>query len=283
MSSKDKTIEKLINFGQTIENIRAMLLTSSRANVNAKVDFLSDYDVEVYVKNIKVVVDNDDWVKSLGRIVTRWPLQPKSTFNKNWITRLFLFSDGTRIDFQITGKMKERLENIDYGFTVLVDKDNILYNLPKPSNSRFNIKKPSKEEYETLVNDFWWHATYVPKYLYRDELPYAKSMMGQAVQDEFLRKIIEWHIGLKNDWAVSTGTCGRYFKKFLEKGIWKQYASTYSGVHLKDNWDSFYMAVDLFCNLAKNIGKQLGYEYPKQIESDMRTFYKKIEKKSKKR
>jgi hypothetical protein len=50
-------------------------------------------------------------------------------------------------------------------------------------------------------------------------------------------------------------------------------------VGIKENWDSFHSAIDLFCSLAKNLGKQLGYEYSNQMEIDMRIFYGKIEKK----
>ncbi len=46
------------------------------------------------------------------------------------------------------------------------------------------------------------------------------------IHDKYLRTIIEWYIGLIN------------------------------------NWDSFFMAVELFGNLGKYIGNKLGYDYP---------------------
>lgn len=258
------------------ENIRAALLTSSRADKNVKKDFLSDFDIELYVKDITTIKQNDDWLKPLGEIMVRWLFLPKPTFDNDWITRLILFNDGVRIDFQITDKMNARLDNIDYGYRILLDKDKILTHLPEPTNSKFIIKKPLKEEFETIVNEFWWDATYVPKYLWRDELPFAKSMMGQSVQDKYLRKIIEWYIGLKNDWSVSTGICGRHFKKYLESDIWEQFCATYSATDIEDNWKSFFISVELFSRLGKNIAKSLGFEYPYEIEKKMKEYYQKI-------
>lgn len=276
MRTEEEIINFLIEFSKVDENIRATLLTSSRANQNAVTDFLSDYDIELYVRKIEVVKKNDDWLNPFGKIISRWPFQPKSTFNDNWITRLILFADGVRIDFQITDKINEKLDNIDYGHRILIDKDNILADLPKPSYAKYNIKKPSREEFESLVNEFWWNAYYVPKYLWRDELPYAKSMMGQVIHDEFLKKAIDWHIGINTNWGISSGANGRHFKKLLEKDIWDKYISTFAGANMDDNWNSFFSAVDLFSTLTKRIGIQLGYNYPEITEMEMKMFYNKI-------
>jgi len=282
MINNDHFLKSIIDFSKKDDNIRAALLTSSRANKNAETDFLSDYDIELYVNDIRVIKKNDEWINSLGKVIIRWPLYPRATLGDKWITRLLLFENGFRVDFQITDDKNARLKNIDYGFEILVDKDNILTNLPKPTHSQYNIKKPEREDFELLVNEFWWNATYVPKYLWRDELPFAKMMMGQSVQDKYLRTIIEWYIGFHNNWNVNTGVYGRYFKKYLNLKIWEKYEKTYSTADLEENWTSFFVALDLFGELAKELSQQLGYEYPYQMEESMKTFYKRIRNEKKK-
>jgi aminoglycoside 6-adenylyltransferase len=273
--------DKFLNNVNSIDNIRAALLTSSRANDNAITDFLSDYDIELYVDDIEIIKRGDEWASFLGNIMTCWPRYPRTTFDENWITRLLLFEDGTRIDFQITSNIKAKLGNIDYGYDILLDKDNILSNLPEPTHTRFNIKKPTREEFETLVNEFWWDATYVPKYLWRDELPFAKKMMQESVHDDLIQ-VIKWHIGFKNNWQINVGVCGRYIKYYLEEEYWKQYEKTYCGADIEENWNSFFVAIDLFSELSRNLGILLGYDYPHEKEGKMRNFYLKIKNKEKK-
>jgi len=276
LRTEKKIIDTFKRFSEENEWIRAAVLTSSRVNPMTKTDFLSDFDIEMFVNNIDIIKKNDDWLKPFGEILVRWPFYPKATFNNNWITRLILFKDGNRIDFQITDNKTIKPVNYDYGLKILIDKDNILKDMPKPTFSFFNIKKPSEDEYTILVNEFWWNATYVPKYLWRDELPFAKTMMGQSVHDKYLHKIIEWYIGSENNWDVNTGTCGRYFKKFLSKENWKHYEETHTGANLYDNWESFFKAVDLFSKLARKVGKKLGYIYPVNLEKEMKSYYQKI-------
>jgi aminoglycoside 6-adenylyltransferase len=63
--------------------------------------------------------------------MVRWPFKPSSTGFKdgNWITRLILFKDGLRIDFQITDQLKIKEDAYANGYRILIDKDGITENL----------------------------------------------------------------------------------------------------------------------------------------------------------
>ena len=98
----------------------------------------------------------------------------------------------------------------------------------------------------------------MPKYLWRDELPFAASMLGQAVRDEYLQTVIEWSIGLQSDWSVDTGVRGRKFKRYLDAETWVQYESTFAGADIEENWTAFFNAVALFRRMAEAIGESLG-------------------------
>ncbi len=136
------------------------------------------------------------------------------------------------------------------------------------------MKKPIRDEYEVLVNEFWWNAHYVPKYLRRDELPFAASMLGQAVRDEYLHTVLEWAIGLQNDWSVNTGVRGRYFKRYLDAQTWREYESTFAGAAIEEQWEAFFNAVALFRRIAKLVGDSLGYPYPGTVDREMTEYYR---------
>jgi aminoglycoside 6-adenylyltransferase len=52
------------------------------------------------VSDIEPFLEGDEWLEAFGSVMVRWPLRPRSTFDENWLTRLVLFNDGVRIDFQ---------------------------------------------------------------------------------------------------------------------------------------------------------------------------------------
>lgn len=276
MRTEEEVLTQFDTWAQKDDQIRAAVLTSSRVSPERETDFLSDYDIELYVADLDPFRRDDQWLSAFGPILVRWPLRPRSTFSEEWLTRLVLFRDGVRIDFQISDRQVIEPDAYENGYRVLLDKDGLTAGLREPTYSKYYVRRPSQEEYDTLIHEFWWNATYVPKYLWRDELPFAASMMGQAVHDKYLRTIIEWLIGLEHDWSVNTGVCGRRFKRYLDAETWSEYTSTFAGADTEENWQAFFRAVELFGKLATIVGRSLGYSYPAQLHQDMVEYYRRI-------
>src|SRR5690348_12034532 len=56
-------LEKIISWANSIENIRAMILSGSLTS-KGKQDILSDYDIAVYGNDF-AFIENDDWLNSI--------------------------------------------------------------------------------------------------------------------------------------------------------------------------------------------------------------------------
>jgi len=210
---------------------------------------------------------NDEWLSFFGDVVIKWPLKPMSTFDKNWITRLVLFDNGVRIDFQITSKKSIEASAYDSGFKVLVDKQGLTKSLDEPTFSKYIIKKPTRDEYEALVNGFFWDVIYIVKYLWRDEVYFAKYMFESVIRFEHLCKIIEWYIGSQNDWLISTGMYGRFFKHYLDPETWAELEATFADANIENNWVALFKLINIFRKLAKYVAGKLGYEYPDELNN----------------
>jgi aminoglycoside 6-adenylyltransferase len=276
LRTEKEVLAQFDKWAQGNDLIRAAILTSSRVNPEREMDFLSDYDIVLYVADLQPFRKSDQWLDAFGSIMVRWPRRPLSMPGETAITRLVLFKDGVRIDFGIIDESKIAPDAYDDGYRVLIDKDNLTVGLNEPTFSEHLIGKPCREEYDTLVHDFWWNATYVAKHLWRDELPFAANMLGQAVRDKYLRTIIEWYIGLQHNWSVNTGLGGRWFKRYLDDETWSEYESTFARADIEENWQAFFTAVTLFRKLAKIVGSSLGYEYPAQLDKEMTDYYSHI-------
>lgn len=276
MRTEREVLSQFCAWAEANDRVRTAVLTSSRVDAGRDTDFLSDYDIELYVSEIEPFRKGDEWLKAFGSVMVRWPLRPRTTFDEDWLTRLVLFHDGVRIDFQITAERTIAPDAYDDGYRVLVDKDGLTRGLQEPTFTRCLVKKPSAETYETLVHEFWWDATYVPTYLWRDQLPFAAQMLAQPLRNEFLRTIIEWFIGVQRDWSVNTGVGGRWFKRYLDEQTWSEYTSTFAAGENEAHWEAFFNMVALFRRLATFIGERLGYAYPHQLDREMSDYYARI-------
>lgn len=276
MRTEQEVLSQLRAWAEANDQIRTAVLTSSRVDADRQTDFLSDYDIELYVSDVEPFRRDDEWLREFGSIMVRWPLRPAPTFDEKWLTRLVLFSDGVRIDFQITGQTAIAPDAYDDGCRVLIDKDGMTEGLQEPTFTQYLVKKPSAGTYETLIHEFWWDATYVPKYLWRDELPFAAQMLAQPLRGEYLRTIIEWFIGVQRDWSVNTGVSGRWFRRYLDERTWSEYTSTFAVGETEAHWEAFFNVVSLFRRLAESVGERLGYAYPHRLDREVSDYCARI-------
>ena len=259
-----------------------VILTSSRTNPNSPVDMLSDYDIELFVQDLKPFLQGDEWLEIFGRILVRWPYKPPD--NGDCTTRLVLYKDAPRIDFQI--KMLDVLSELvsapdlpefyDIGYEVILDKEGITGGLAAPTHTAFRTKEPTESEYEELVYHFWWNVTYVAKYLYRDELFFAKYMLDDGMHHKYLQTALAWYIGMEKDWKSNPGACGRWFKKQVDSGIWADIEATFVGADLEENWKAMFKTVEMFRRLTSEVGARLGYAYPFDLDCDVTEYLTEI-------
>lgn len=278
MRNPKEVLEQVTDWAERDFDVRAVMLTGSRANPNAIADLLSDYDIEIAVNNAHLFLQNEEWLSIFGDIITIIRV------NEEFTLRMVLYKDCVRIDFRIytIENFKEYIhqpalpDHWDIGYKVLLDKDRLTANLKPPAYKAYIIAKPTEEEFLSTVTDFWWDATYVAKSLWRNELFYAKYMMDNGIRFSYLQKMIEWHAGLKSGWKISTNKYGRFFKQYLDNETWVALEKTFAGNKTEENWNALFTILQLFSRLALTIAKELDYSYPLKLEGEITAYLNKI-------
>ncbi len=158
---------------------------------------------------------------------------------------------------------------LDNGYRVLLDKDRLAARLKPPSYRAYILPKPSDERYQDVVEEFWWETTYVAKYLWRDELFAARTVLDRILRSEVLQPMLEWLIEVDHEWSVNPGTLGRPFKRYLRPEVWAQLERTYAGPAREDNWRALWQTVELFRGAAQTVGAALAYVYPHTLDERM--------------
>ncbi|MEN1969056.1 aminoglycoside 6-adenylyltransferase [Lentibacillus sp. N15] len=187
-----------------------------------------------------------------------------------------LFTDGNRIDLHIETK-----ENMIEGYghdklTVpLLDKDNCLPAIPKPTDTDYHVTRPAESMFMSCCNNFWWCQQNVAKGIWRDELPYAMQMFEHVIRAE-LDKMVSWWMGMNNHFEVSTGKMGKYFKHYLPEDYWEMYKKTYSDGNYEHMWDSIFAACHLFRTLANKTAVSCKFSYPHKDDKNMTNYQKHI-------
>jgi aminoglycoside 6-adenylyltransferase len=274
---------RLVQWASSQPLVRAMLLESSRASDRAPIDALSDYDVLLVVSDMRPFSHDENWLQHFGNILVLFRDQGRMYGLRSY-NRLVLYEDGTKIDYIVwpvtllQRVLDEPLlpEVLDHGYRVLVDKDHLARGLKPPTHTAHIPKRPAEKVYQSLVEEFWWETIYVAKNLWRDELMHVKYNLDFVMKFQLLRQLLEWRIEIDHNWSWKPGAAGRGLKEHLDSRSWSEFASTYVGEGIDENWDALFKTTALFRRMAKEVGDALGYGYPSDLDERVTSYLQRI-------
>jgi len=262
------------------ESVRAALLTGSRANPTASVDRLSDYDVILIVTDIQPFFETRSWVNDFGEVlVAYWdPLYRDPVGGLDQFGNVIQYTGGLKIDFTLCPlesfhRMSDPLnDELDAGYRVLVDKDDLTTSMPAPTYTGYLPDLPAQDQFMQFVEEFFSDAPYVAKCLWRDELLPAKWCLDHDMKHNYLRPLLAWRTRMNSAGAVRLGALGKGIKKALTPSEWEQLEKTYAGADIEENWQALFRTLQFFRQIALEVAHGLGLVYPLELDENVTNY-----------
>lgn len=262
---KMRTEEEMMSLIKDIafmeENIRAAYIEGSRTNPNVPKDIFQDYDIVYVVTSTKPFREDREWINRFGKILyMQYPddnvFYPSDA--ENYYGWQIQFADGNRMDLHVCTR-EYALEHLEL-YRILVDKDGIMPPPRETTDKRYWVKEPTEIEFQCTCSEFWWCMNNVAKGLWRNEIPYALDVINFVLRPQ-LKRLLEWKIGIENNFSVNVGKSGKYMKKYLREEMYRQFLATYSIAEIESIWDSVFEMCDLFQSTAVELGKRKNFLY----------------------
>ena len=286
MMQQDDVIDHLRQWAKQQDAIRAVLMTSTRAIPGASVDILSDYDIILVATDIHPFHADRRWLDAFGAVlVAYWyPLLQAPEDGSATFGSVIYFQNGWHIDFtlwpvtllQHIATAPTLPDELDAGYQVLLDKDQLTVGLQPPTYRSYRPTPPSAETFQRMVEEFFSDSPYVAKCLWRDELLPAKWCLDYDMKHVYLRPMLEWRMALDHGWAVKTGVLGRGLKKQLPTSLWAQLEATYADADIAANWDALLRTMALFRLVAMEVAAHLGYTYPLAMDEGVTAYVERV-------
>jgi aminoglycoside 6-adenylyltransferase len=282
----DDTILKLVQWANMHASIRAVMLTSTRAIPGAEIDILSDYDLILVVRDIHPFVTDHSWLNDFGEVlVAYWDaVHPDPLYGIEICSNVVQYLNGLKIDFSIWSvtlfekflAQPELPAELEAGYRILIDKDHLTEKMLPPTGKAYVPRPPTLMDYQTWVNDFLSDAPYVAKCLWRDELFPAKWCLDYDMKLIYLRQMLEWRLEIEQDWLVPVGSIGKGLKGHLPTDLWHEVERTFVGAQTMDNWEALFRTLELFRQVAIEVGDSLGFAYPQELHQRVREYVETI-------
>ena len=277
MRNKEEMIKLIMDVAINDERIRAVTMEGSRASKNATHDQYCDFDICYIVSDIREFTKDNKWVEIFGEIlIVQYPMDwyshPYNYAGHDNFAYLIQFKDGNRIDLTLIDVCNiDKEQGCCEPRIVLLNKDNFKELQQIDDESVFYIQKPSEMEYYNTCNEFRWLSVYISKGLCREELYYAKYAYDVLMMEMFI-KMLNWKIGVDNDFNVTTGNHSKYLKRFLSLEEMKRFHSVFPNGTYEDIWSKLYVIYDYFAEIAKYVGEALKYNFDAKETEEVRSF-----------
>jgi aminoglycoside 6-adenylyltransferase len=267
----DPTIRELIAWGDGQPDIRAMVLTSTRAT-GAPTDTYSDYDVILICTDVPARYEDGTWLMVFGEVVIDWwdPLQPDDDTGLLSTGNIVYYTGTRKIDFTLwptdvapvlTGKLTDEL---DAGYTVLLDKDGLTAKWPAPTGEAYAISLPGCDRYREAVNDFFIGVPYVATAMIRGEILPGKWVLDYDMRYEYLLPMLKWYaVVLHGD--VRIGSKGKGLQGLLPVEVVDRLERIYAGMDVYDNLAAMDAMITLFSGIAEVVGPAIGCAYRQDL------------------
>lgn len=252
------------------DDVRVLVQTGSLVRPDGLADEFSDLDIEVVARDPALLIENDVWIHEIGIPITILHLDAED--GQEWSTRLVIFEGGIKVDFTLAGL--RRLEGMsgthgldplyDRGYRVLLDKDDLTKGLPAPSFA-FPIRSfPSEAHFRKRVEEFWFEAFHVPRYLARNELLLVKQR--DWTMKELLLEMMEWHALAESGETVDVWHIGKGIRTWTDSATWTELQETFGHFDAKDARRAHARTTRLYSRLAREVAGMKAWTYPYKVE-----------------
>lgn len=286
MQDNQVVLNRLVQWAEQRDSVRAMLLTSTRAIPDAPVDALSDYDVILVVEDLHPFFEDRQWLEDFGEVlVVYWdPIHPDPDYGIEMVANVTAYTNEPKIDFTLWPvELLRRIiqapalpAELDAGYRILLDKDRLTEGMRPPTYAAYIPVPPTDEAYQKWIEDFFSDAPYVAKCLLRGELFPLKWCLDHDMKHVYLRQMLEWKTGLDSGWSRPVGALGKGLKKRLSPEIWSRLEEAYAGADSAENWEALFRTMALFRQVAIEVGEALGYSYPHDLDERVTAYVHKM-------
>ena len=254
--------QQFIDWAHNHPSIKALILVGSRAQ-QKEVDELSDYDVCVFADSIPSFIGDDQWLDQFGKV---WICvhEHKEWEDQSFPTRLVIFDGGVKVDFSFwpTDLLKRwnqgapMPDDLMAGFNILVDKEKLTQNLPK--HPKPLTSKPTQQMFDTVIQEFWFEAYHVAKYLKRNDLWSVQFRMG-LLRDHFLLKMIEWNEQARHEGITAFHPNGKNLQSWVCPETREVIQHIFARFDRNDCWSALMQAIELFRRISAETAIMCGF------------------------
>ncbi|MCF2717097.1 aminoglycoside 6-adenylyltransferase [Paenibacillus sp. UKAQ_18] len=266
--------ERISEWGISNEEIIAVYIVGSRAREDKPFDEFSDLDVVVFSTNPDYYLQNDQWLRNIGKVWTSFMFRTA----KGDPEKLVLFDQGAEVDFLFrhTSDLDHIIKNgripegFQRGVRMLLDKTGNGNHIIPQSTTIPYTPPISEGAYLQVVNMYCFASLYVAKQILRNDLWVAKQRDMDCKQ--LLLQMIEWHAKAVHGSEYDTWHAGKFINEWADQDVVADLKKSFGEYDPNHSWEALVVSFELFKRLSSEVAAKYKYAYPDELFSHIQNW-----------
>ena len=265
---------RLIGFSQADEDIRAVIAIGSSTRDDTPADEFSDLDLIIATRDPEKWYSGE-YPEKLGQSCISF-IEPTLGGGKE---RRSIYDGGRDVDMiiftpqQLENAFKEGAAQwvMDRGYKMLYDADGFTALAQKYVELSVVKRDMPQDEFDNIVNDFFFHNIWACKKLLRGELWSAKMCIDSYLKQRLLT-VIELCRSDRDVWHD-----GRFFDSWAGEEILEQLKSCFAHYDTADCAKALLATHELFAMTAREAAKKHGFTYPQKAQQTAAEYLERLD------
>jgi aminoglycoside 6-adenylyltransferase len=260
----------IVRWAEDDPNIIALIKTGSSAR-DGQGDEFSDLDLEVIAADPGRLQREDAWFRAFGGV---WVVLRFDELR--FPTRLVVYDGGSKVDYTLAGveRLTEMYQGLDSlyerGYEVLLDREGLTERLPRATGTFPIPAAPSEAEFTFIVEEFWFEATHMPRYLSRGDLWVVKFRDWTMKRD--LLRMLEWRAVAGSTEPVDLWHIGTRMREWVDDATWHDLHGVFGRFAEDDAWQALFATTYLFARVSREVAAANGFTYPAGMEDQIQSY-----------
>lgn len=263
-------LDEIVAWAERRDDIRVVLLTGSHARGEA--DRHSDLDVELFTTRPEHYAGRE-WMAEIRPVWAQLGFEPGP--DRPTRNRLTIFAGGEKVDFLVyelawlrESADRGRLDALhERGYRVLLDRDGLAARLPLPSGRPPLPPPPTPDELLAVVEEFWFEAWHIPKYLDRGELWVVK--LRDWTMKELLLRMLEWEAATRLDGPLDVWHIGTRIASWATEDEWRRLQEVFGRFDADDARRALLATTLLFADVSAAVAERIGATIPAELATEL--------------
>lgn len=259
MRKSEEVMKKILAIAKNEPRIRTVFQSGSRVNPKIKRDRMQDYNIIFGCSDLASFFGDKEFLDQFGPAVFTY--RPESPIGQ--LDYYILLENGTSLDLKFYPIEKiTDLTSRETLLILLIDKDNLITQLPVSSDIGYRVTRPSKNEFEEICNLFFFQTISLLPSLYRGEPVRTRNDFHKLHQT--LSTMAGWHLADGEDYQIDLGKENRFILDYMDEDLKEDYLSSMPSSGFEENWQAFLVSLSLFRRFGLALSSSLGYDYPRE-------------------